>query len=1296
MSQGLGGQMCAIRSISWQCVAWHSAFAILAFVAFGILSSSPTQAATPHAQVNEDTVCWEPKEQCLTMAEAGEHACQSLNLHYVGPSTMFDGYHNHIRVFCDDKDKSERSIYAYCPKPELYNLYGIKGTLNVLCVPYRRDELKDLGDCGTSQGICKMRGNPIEVTRGNKFQREVDYEGHGAFPLKFHRHYNSLPYGVDAHIGNKWRHTYDRSVTLETTDQTTHAVAKREDGKILYFAQSGSAWIPSTDVVEKLEQIAGGGWKITDSKDDVETYNAAGKLVSVVNRAGLGITLTYSDANTPPTTAPVPGLLIRVEDTFGRQLNLSYNSFPRVVQVSVPGGGIYQYAYDSNGNLQQVTYPDLAIRSYQYNEQARMSGVNNPRALTGITDENGKQFSRFSYDANGKAMRSERVAAGVDGLGKITVAYVGSSGPSSITDAFNVTRQYSWTEVNGSSRILSISGDACPSCGPKAATYSSAGFLSSSTDWNDKKTCYNPNARGLEDWRIEGLPSSTTCSPTLAPSGTEQRKISTAWHTPFRLPTKMAEPLRLTTYVYNGDLDGGNVVTCGPTPNQALPPGVLCLKRVQATTDANGTSGTGVSPDLSKPAREWRYKYNAEGQVTEVDGPLRTGANLDLPVGQEDKTTYAYHANTANSCPTPTLPGSHINGCRGQISSITNAVGHTTHITEYNAHGQPVKMTDPNSLVTTFEYDARQRMTKRTLSGGATSPEETQYEYLANGLLKKVTNPDLSYVQYTYDDAQRLTQVEDNLQNRIVYGLDAMGNRVSEKTYLAGNYVNEVQLLEREYNALNQLLKIKGGTNPLAQITQYEYDGNGNIKKMTMPFATASHNATNRTYDYTYDALNRMTSVMEPPSAPNQPRGTIVYEYDLLDQLKTVKDPRSTTAKPINTIYTIDGLGNTISINSPDAGIVSNTEFDAAGNVRKRRDAKTQDAVYQFDALNRVTQITYDPGTVIHTFTYDQAAGGASKGRLTKITDPTGTIEYRYDLKGRVIAELRTPAIAGATTTYVTSYAYDTHGRLQHITYPSGRQVTNFRDSLGRIAKIETTKAGAQLVLVDSVTYRPFGPIATYTLGGSGGKVVTRAFDKDGRITSYTVPGAQTATLGFDAASRVISLSEPNVSRAFEYDNLDRITKSTIGASDIRTFEYDISGNRTKLVVGNESIYNYEINSNRLQQITGAINKSFAYDPNGSVCRMNGGACDPSPPFVYDVRGRLSQVVTGSGTFTYGVNALGQRVRKSGGTGGSALDRIYHYDMSGRLIAESSPNGTITQEYFYLEDIPIAVMRVGM
>ena len=67
----------------------------------------------------------------------------------------------------------------------------------------------------------------------------------------------------------------------------------------------------------------------------------------------------------------------------------------------------------------------------------------------------------------------------------------------------------------------------------------------------------------------------------------------------------------------------------------------------------------------------------------------------------------------------------------------------------------------------------------------------------------------------------------------------------------------------------------------------------------------------------------------------------------------------------------------------------------------------------------------------------------------------------------------------------------------------------------------------------------------------------------------------------------------------------------------------------------------------------------------------------------------MVQAVSSLGTTTYQVNALGQRMRKTN----SGTDTVFHYDLGGRLIAETSPTGTLKREIIYLGDIPVAVAQ---
>jgi YD repeat-containing protein len=286
--------------------------------------------------------------------------------------------------------------------------------------------------------------------------------------------------------------------------------------------------------------------------------------------------------------------------------------------------------------------------------------------------------------------------------------------------------------------------------------------LASSTNFNGSLTCYaNDLSRNLETARVEGLTGSNcstfTAANAVLPSSV--RKTSTHWHPDWRMPVQIAEPGRITTYVYNGQPDpfnGSAIASCAPQA-AALPDGkpisALCKQVEQATTDLDGHLGFGAAVQNTVPSRIWTYAYNQYGQVLTAIDP------------RGNTTTYAYYSDTTAA------------HTRGDLQQVTDAAGLVTQYPKYNPHGQVLQTLDPNGVATDYTYDLRQRLTSMSVAG-----QTTTYEYWPTGLLKKVTQPDGGWVAYGYDDAHRLTDVSDNLGNSVHYTLDNSGNRTKEET----------------------------------------------------------------------------------------------------------------------------------------------------------------------------------------------------------------------------------------------------------------------------------------------------------------------------------------------------------------------------------------------------------------------------------------------------------------------------------------------------------------------------------
>jgi RHS repeat-associated protein len=685
---------------------------------------------------------------------------------------------------------------------------------------------------------------------------------------------------------------------------------------------------------------------------------------------------------------------------------------------------------------------------------------------------------------------------------------------------------------------------------------------------------------------------------------------------------------RTTTYLYRS--------TDEDLPTQIDEPG----RRTTFTYDSYANVLTRTVLDTATSAsRTWTYTYSATGQRLTEDGP-RTDVS--------DVTTYTYYACTTGA------------EC-GQLHTITNALGHVTTYDAYNAHAQPTQITDPNGLVTTLAYDARQRMTDRCVGGtlpSCASGELTHLNYFDNGLLERVTNPDGSFIEYQYDPAQRLTGIEDGEGNRIVYTLDNMGNRAAEDTYDPSTALKRTHT--RVFNTLNQLWKDVNAAGTAAVTTTFGYDNNGN---QTTTAAPLGRNSTN-----VYDELNRLKQITDPASGVTQ------FGYDALDNLTSVTDPRS-----LVTSYTYSGLGDLATQVSPDTGTTTNT-YDSGGNLDTSTDARGAVADYAYDALNRVYSVSYTLGGVTdQTISYTYDTGSNQKGHLTGASDANHTLSWTYDAQGRVTGK-------GQTVSSITKsigYGYNADGQLGSIVLPSGNTISYGYDAHGRVSSV-MLNGSPNVTILSNITYDPFGPIKGWTWGNS--TTASRTFDADGKLTG--LGGVENKTFGYDDAFRITGVTDNadgTKSWTLGYDNLDRLDSATKTGLTIG-YTYDANGNRLSQTGTSASTYTVSGSSNRLGAMSGALTRSYTYDAVGNTLTTG------ATVHTYNQANRMkTSRLVGNGDTTYVYNALGQRVKKSGGVIASPI--YFVYDEAGHLVGDYDSAGNLIQETVWLGDIPIATLR---
>ncbi|MEM7304498.1 MAG: RHS repeat-associated core domain-containing protein [Pseudomonadota bacterium] len=709
---------------------------------------------------------------------------------------------------------------------------------------------------------------------------------------------------------------------------------------------------------------------------------------------------------------------------------------------------------------------------------------------------------------------------------------------------------------------------------------------------------------------------------------------------------------------------------------------------------------------ISRPGVETTFSYNALGLIV-----ART--DKDLATLKTRSTTYNYDSD--GNLLTINGPLTHIEditiytyddkGNRVSMSVDPDGAGpapaQVTRFTSYDQSGRLLSMVNPNGVVTNLDYDARGRLSSRIYSVGTEEESIIIFNYDGVGNLVGIHLPNGNQINYSYDQARRLTRISDSLGNYIYYTLDNLGNKIEDQVFDADDSLMRIQT--RTFDQLSRLIQMIGGEN---QVSVYGYDGNGNQVSVLDP--------QNRISTFAYDALNRLISQTDSDFNNTE------YHYDDRDNLISVKDARGITTR-----YSFNGFDELIELDSPDTG-VKFYSYDKAGNLVSETDARDITKTSTYDALNRLISISYPDSQYDVTYTYDAGLNGI--GRLTSMTDNSGTTHYQYDSRGNLIQK---DFIYGEAV-FTTSYVYNLADVLIQTEYPSGRVVGISLDAMERIQDITTGFKGTQQTLVENVSYLPFGPISSFDYGN--GLSVSESRDLDYRLTSQLTGEIHNISYSYDRNNNITAIQDHTDSsnnQSFSYDNLDRL-QSESGSYGARDYLYDQVGNRTqRLKVDNRvdnqgqlyqseriQAYIYNENANILDQVEtvrdGVISENhYSYDANGNL--KSRGINNPKV-YGHGDNNRLTFTQKNGVTLAiYKYDGHGQRklrykfdndaclaiVDEESCTDPNAIDEsfiartfIYHYDQQGQLLGETIFNQDNqlkrTREYVWLNQRPVA------
>jgi YD repeat-containing protein len=648
---------------------------------------------------------------------------------------------------------------------------------------------------------------------------------------------------------------------------------------------------------------------------------------------------------------------------------------------------------------------------------------------------------------------------------------------------------------------------------------------------------------------------------------------------------------------------------------------------------------------------------------------------------------------------------------QGQLASFTDANQHTTSLSGY-VLGIPGAIAYPDGTSQAVSVDGFGQISSITDQAGAT----TSYGYDAIGRLARIDYPSGDTTAwapkvYTYGFSPDARGVGGNHWVRTI----TQGN-LSQRT---------------DFDALLRPIlvsKADATSGALAVSTATHYDWGGRKTFESYPVdGTPDWGAIATGTTTRYDALGRVvatiasseqgdlttttaypvggaTQVTDARTPTNPGDNVTTTHYQAFDQPAFEAAVRVDAPEGVSQVIDRDVYGNVRSITQ--GGITRTMTYDAQKRVCRSWEPETgstmtaydgvdniiwsatgqsfngdgcgydqvADAaktVSAYDAMNRVTSVTYPNGTLATSFTYDPLGKPATAvaSTSTASSQNTGTVGWTY---GRNKLGLLTAEVLSVDGwSWALGYGYDGNGNLASVQYPDNSVVAFAPNALG-----QPTTAGGY---AQGATYYANGDLEATTLGNGTLYSASQNGRKLLNNFSFETGGARVVSedLAYDAVGNIVSITDESGSeqrtRTMSYDWLNRLTSASAGNLwGSESYTYDTLNNlRSMTDGGGTKSYTYDGNNLLASVSKGGSTTSFTHDARGNTITKG------NQSLTFDLANRLL-AVAGKGAYMY--DASGHRVKSvtSGATTYSA------YAGNGQLMWEYDQGSATGTDYIYL------------
>ncbi|WP_338638622.1 LysM peptidoglycan-binding domain-containing protein [Burkholderia pyrrocinia] len=1013
------------------------------------------------------------------------------------------------------------------------------------------------------------------------------------------------------------------------------------------------------------------------------------------------------------------------------------------------GASATRYTYDSEGRVTSETTGGRTLR-YRYDVQgwliARLSGEGN-EALAALggkptaaqVDAVWRNWGEhYTYDAVGRQTSStdangSRTTYYYDAAGRVThrVNALGEVAEQRYDALGNLTQTLAYAKRMGRDAIGELSGGVMTDAVRRAVAALGDERMSRATFGYDRagRVVRSVDAQAFATWRTYDVFGNEIATRRDLSAGVRSTRTTDY--------DRLGRAVRTT-------VDPGGLNLVARTVYDAF-------GREIESTDGNGVvrrreydrnGNTVVLADGL--GRQSRMTYDAFGNVlTHTD---RTGATtryayvpekrqltVSMPDGIETTTTYDEFGQTIALTDGRRQTTRYAYDADGRLIDTTTPTGVTRQ--RHDRAGQLIETVDGRGVRTAYAYDAVGRVLMRTLDPGGLNLT-TRYEYDAKGQLVRTTEPSGTVVVTEYDlNGRKVAVVTDagdgRLNLRTTFEYDGAG-KVLTTTEGAGT--QGARTTRHEYDAASRLVRTVVDPDGLALATCYDYDGNGNVKRVV--------DAAGGVTRYGYDAENRRICEVGPTGAIVLSRldaeGRVVartaYAIPNAGLLDDTVDPQSPSdlearvaASPgrdrtVRHVYDVNGR---VRYTLDALGALTEFRYDESGNaVFTAQHGRVLDAAQPLTDASITAQLwrlgfdhIRDTSRVTRTV-YDAA------NRAVFVIDPLGYVtQNRFDANGNlvecinfwrsgwiVMAGFTEPseknmldwaqAELGFVGTRVTNWCYDNAGRVTESVDAEGYRTRHEYDGALLWRTIRDGEA------VDRKRGMPVGVIERLLLAKPAVAVTA--------VTEYRHDGAGRVTDVIDAAGVATHYVLDALGRAVETiraNGTDRqtSTRTTFDAAGRMIREVQASGTSVAAAVD----YRYDALGNLAVRVDPrgvelaetdsdwalAQRKAFGYvDAQGRA--LAAGALTAAQReelagryatrYRYDAAGRLTEET----------DPLGHADRTMYDAFGDAVERVtkgvaakLFYDGLGRVVAQVNPDGAVIQTEYSASGQPVRVAR---